>query len=198
VFFALFLLLSASLLTNLVLPLRSVYSDSLTGGVLTQRIGNLDVELKTVPAKPLAGENTKIFLRIGSINGGDLADIPITIKLFKQGDEIHKSNTIVVPDGHYTYTYEFAKPDNYGFNIEIQDQAASRGTGSTPLSSPPEIQNLLFVFPISVDSKPFVGLFNLQTALVVGIVVAVSAFILFTVVKKRKMTRKFYGPTGKV
>jgi hypothetical protein len=198
VFFALFLLLSTSLLTNLVLPLRSVYSDSLTGGVLTQRIGNLDVELKTVPAKPLAGENTKIFLRIGSINGGDLSDIPITIKLFKQGDEIHKSNTIVVPDGHYTYTYEFAKPDNYGFNIEIQDQAASRGTGSTPLSSPPEIQNLLFVFPISVDSKPFFGLFNLQTALVVGIVFAVSAFILFTVVKKRNMTRKFYGPTGKV
>jgi hypothetical protein len=197
VFFALSLLLSASLLTNLVLPLRSAYSDSLTGGVLTQRIGNLDVELKTVPAKPLAGENTKIFLRIGSINGGDLSDIPITIKLFKQGDEIHKSNTIVVPDGHYTYTYEFAKPDNYGFNIEIQDQAASRGTGSTPLSSPPEIQNLLFVFPISVDSKPFVGLFNLQTALVVGIVFAVTAFILL-VVKKRKMTRKFYGPTGKV
>jgi hypothetical protein len=198
VFFALFLLLSASLLTNLILPLRSAYSDSLTGAVLTQRIGNLDVELKTVPAKPLAGENTKIFLRIGSINGGDLADIPITIKLYKQGYEIHKSNTIVVPDGHYTYSYEFAKPDNYGFNIEIQDQAASRGTGPTTLSSPPEIQNLLFVFPISVDSKPFVGLFNLQTALVVGIVVAVSAFILFTVVKKRKMTRKFYGPTGKI
>ena len=196
-FFALFLLLSASLLTNLVLPLRSAYSDSLTGGVLTQRIGNLDVELKTVPAQPLAGENTKIFLRIGSINGGDLTDIPITIKLYKQGEEI-KSNTIVVPDGHYTYSYEFAKPGNYGFNIEIQDQAASRGTGSTPLSSPPEIQDLLFVFPISVDSKPFVGLFNLQTALVVGIVVAVSTFISFTIVKKRKMRRTSYGPAGKI
>ena len=197
-FFALFLLLSASLLITLVLPLRSAYSDSLTGGVLTQRIGNLDVELKTVPAQPLAGENTKIFLRIGSINGGDLTDIPITIKLYKQGDEIHKSNTIVIPYGHYTYSYEFAKPGNYGFNIEIQDQAASRGTGSTPLSSPPEIQDLLFVFPISVDSKPFVGLFNLQTALLVGIVVAVSASILFIVVKKRKITRKFFGPTRKI
>jgi hypothetical protein len=96
-----------------------------------------------------------------------------------------KYTSRIHPDGHYTYSYEFAKPDNYGFNIEIQDQAASRGTGSTPLSSPPEIQNLLFVFPISVDSKPFVGLFNLQTALVVGIVVAVSTFILFTVVIKR-------------
>jgi hypothetical protein len=198
VFFALFLLLSASLLTNLVLPLRSAYSDSLTGGVLTQRIGNLDVELKTVPAKPLAGENTKIFLRIGSINGGDLTDIPITIKLYKQGDEIHKSNTIVIPYGHYTYSYEFAKPDTYGFSIGIQDQVATQGTGSTPLSSSPEIQNLLFVFPISVDSKPFVGLFNLQTALVLGTVFAVSAFILFALVKKRKITRKFYGPTGKI
>ena len=197
-FYALILLLAASLLTNLVLPLRLAYSDSLTGGVLTQRIGNLDVELKTVPAKPLAGENTKIFLRIGSINGGDLADIPIYIKLFRQGDEIHKSNTIVVPDGHYTYSYEFAEPDTYGFNIEIQDQAAPRGTGSTPLSSQPEIQNLLFVFPISVDSKPFVGLFNLQTAFVMVIVVAVSAFILFTIVRKRKMTRTSYGPTKKI
>jgi hypothetical protein len=198
VFYALNLLLAASLLTNLVLPLRLAYSDSLTGGVLTQRIGNLDVELKTFPSKPLAGENTKIFLRIGSINGGDLADVPIAIKLYKQGDEIHKSNTIVVPDGHYTYSYKFAKPDTYGFNIEIQDQAASRGSGSTPLSSPPEIQNLLFVFPISVDSKPFIGLFNLQTALVVGIVVAVSAFIFFTIVKKRKMKRTSYGPSRKI
>jgi hypothetical protein len=197
VFYALILLLAASLLTNFVLPVRLAYSDSLTGGVLTQRIGNLDVELKTFPSKPLAGENTKIFLRIGSINGGDLADIPIAIKLYKQGDEIHKSNTIVVPDGHYTYFYEFAQPDTYGLNIEIQDQVATRGTGSTPLSSP-EIQNLLFVFPISVDSKPFIGLFNLQTALVVGIVVAVSAFIFFTIVKKRKMKRTSYGPTGKI
>jgi hypothetical protein len=198
VVFALILLLAVSLLTNIVLPLRSAHSDSLTGGILTQRIGNLDVELKTVPAKPLAGDNTKIFLRFGSINGGDLADIPIDIKLFRQGDEIHKSNTIVVPDGHYTYSYEFAEPDTYGFNIEIQDRAAMRGTGSTPLSSQPEIQNLLFVFPISVDSKPFVGLFNLQPALVMVIVVAVSAFILFTIVKKRKMTRTSYGPTKKI
>ena len=196
--FALILLLDAILLTSLVLPLRSGYSDSLTGGILTQRIGNLDVELKTVPARPIAGENTKIFLRIGSINGGDLADIPIAIKLFREGDEIHKSNTIVVPDGHYTYSYEFAEPDTYGFNIEIQDQAATRGTESTPLSSQPEIQNLLFVFPITVDSKPFVGLFDLQTALVVVIVVAVSAFIVFTIVIKRKMKRTSYGPTGKI
>jgi hypothetical protein len=198
VVFALILLLDAILLTNLVLPLRAGYSDSLTGGVLTQRIGNLDVELKTVPAKPIAGENTKIFLRIGSINGGDLADIPIAIKLFREGDEIHKSNTIVVPNGHYTYSYEFAKPDTYGFNIEMQDQVATRGIGSTSLSSPPEIQNLLFTFPITVDSKPFVGLFDLQTALVVGIVVAVSAFIVFTKVIKRKMKRTSYGPTGKI
>jgi hypothetical protein len=198
VFFALILLLAASLLTNLVLPLRPGYSDSLTGGVLAQRIGNLDVELKTVPAKPLAGENTKIFLRIGTINGDDLADIPIAIKLIRQGDEIHKSNRIVVPNGHYTYSFKFAKPDTYGFNIEIQDQVARRGIGSTSLSSPPEIQSLLFVFPITVDSKPFAGLLNLQTALVVGIVVAVSAFILLTAVKKRKMTRMSYGPTGKI
>jgi hypothetical protein len=198
VVFALILLLDVILLTSLVLPLRSGYSDSLTGGILTQRIGNLDVELKTVPARPIAGENTKIFLRIGSINGGDLADIHIAIKLFREGDEIHKSNTIVVPNGHYTYSYEFAKPDTYGFNIEIQDQAATRGTESTPLSSQPEIQNLLFTFPITVDSKPFVGLFDLQTALVVVIVVAVSASIVFTIVIKRKMKRTSYGPTGKI
>ena len=197
-FYALILLLVASLLTNFVLPVRLAYSDSLTGGVLSQRIGNLDVELKTFPSKPLAGENTKIFLRIGSINGGDLADIPIAIKLFREGDKIHKSNTIVVPNGHYTYSYEFAKPDTYGFNIEIQDQAATRGTESTTLSSQPEIHNILFVFPITVDSKPFVGLFDLQTALVVVIVVAVSAFIVFTIVIKRKMKRTSYGPTGKI
>ena len=47
-----------SFTTGLAFQLRTVYSDSLTGngGALTQRIGNFDVELKTIPAKPIAGD----------------------------------------------------------------------------------------------------------------------------------------------
>ena len=49
------------------------------GGVLSQRIGNLDVELKTDPAKPLVAQRTSLFVRIGNTNGQDVMDTPIVI-----------------------------------------------------------------------------------------------------------------------
>ena len=147
----------------LAIPLPSAYSDSMTGGALSQRIGGFDVELKTEPAAPVAGERTSIFVRIGSINGYDAVDTPISIKVTKQGDEVHKSNTVFVPNGHYTYTYNFAEPGIYGINILIQDTTAFGEThqstsSSFPLS--PQSQSILFTFPISVQSKSLLVYFG--------------------------------------
>jgi hypothetical protein len=178
--------MGSNLTTVLAFPLPTVYSDSLTGGgALTQRIGNFDVELKTVPAKALAGDNTNVFIRIASINGDDVVDAPITIKVTKQGKEIHRTNTIVVPYGHYSYSFNFAESGIYTIDILIQDKIYETG----PLQ-PPQTQGILFTFPIDVHSKAFFGFFDFQTILMITIVVVIVSSIIFYSMKKNKNERK--------
>jgi hypothetical protein len=173
-----------------------VYSDSLTGGALTQRIGNLDVELKTVPATPIAGEKTIIFLRIGSINGDDVEDRPINIKITKQGEEILKSETIIVPDGHYTYSYEFATPDIYGIIIEIKSHVPVVEKKSSALSWEAGSQGLQFTFPINVRSKSAFGFSDIGLSLAIGVSIAVCA-IIFLFRRRTGITRRTsYQRTG--
>lgn len=179
-------LMVSNLITILVFPLPTVYSDSLIGGgALTQRIGNFDVELKTIPAKPIAGDNTQIFIRIGSINGDDVVDTPITIKTSKQGKEIHRTNTIVVPYGHYSYSFNFAESGIYAVDILVKDQIY--GTG--PLQSQ-QTQGFPFTFPIDVRSKAPFGFFDFQTTLIVTVVVVIVSSIIFYSMKKNKNERK--------
>jgi hypothetical protein len=188
-----FLFLFLLLATTLTFPLPSAFSDSLTGGALTQRIGNFDLELKTVPEKPLAGEKTKMFVRIGTINGDDVVDTPITIKLAKQGEQIYKTNRIVVPDGHYTHTFQFPESGIYGIDIEIQNYYAMSETEPSSSSSLPSLQSraqsILFTFPIEVYSKSVFGFSDFEIALIIGAVVVASAIIFFTLRKKRNTTK---------
>ena len=189
--FLLFLILLLAM--TLTFPPPSVFSDSLTGGALTQRIGNFDMELKTVPEKPLAGEETKMFLRIGTINGDDVVDMPITIKLAKQREQIDRTNRIVVPDGHYTHTFQFAESGIYGIDIEIQNYHAMGETEPPSSSSLPSsqsrAQSILFTFPIEVYSKSVFGFSDFEIALIIGTVVVASVIIFFTLRKKRNTTK---------
>jgi hypothetical protein len=182
----------------LAVPLSPAYSDSMTGGALSQRIGGFDVELKTEPAAPVSGERTSIFVRIGSINGYDAVDTPISIKVTKQGDEVHKSNTVFVPNGHYTYTYNFAEPGVYGINILIQDSTAFGETRSTsssfPLSS--QSQSILFTFPVSVQSKSLLVFSGFLLAIILTVVAAVCAIIIFYLKANRNHRARSYQPTG--
>jgi hypothetical protein len=188
--FLLFLFLLLAM--TLTFPLPSVFSDSLTGGALTQRIGNFDVELKTVPEKPLAGEKTKMFLRIGTINGDDVVDMPITMKLAKQGEQIDRTNRIVVPDGHYTHTFQFPESGIYGIDIEVQNYytlGETEPSSSLP-SSQSRAQSILFTFPIEVYSKSVFGFSDFELALIIGAVVVVASAIIFFTSRKKRNTMK--------
>jgi hypothetical protein len=170
-----------------------VYSDSLAGGALTQRIGNFEVELKTVPAKPLIGEKTILFLRIGSISGDDVEDMPVSIKINKQGEELLRTKTITVPEGHYTFSYIFAKPDIYGIIIEIQNLTSVEETNSSLFSLETGTRSLPFTFPISVHSKSAFGLSELQITLVIGVSVSAFAVIFFSWRRTRNTSRTFFS-----
>jgi hypothetical protein len=188
--------LGMMLLMTATLAQREVFSDSLTGGALTQRIGNLDVELKTVPATPISGERTVIFLRIGSINGVDVTDQPINIKITKHGEEILKSETIIVPDGHYTYPYEFATPDIYGIIIEIESHVPVVEKKSSALSWNTGSQSLQFTFPINVHSRSAFGFSDIQLSLAIVISIAVCAIIFLFRRRIRNARRTSYQRTG--
>jgi len=193
----LFLFLITSILTTswfLPLPLPASYSDSLVGGVQSQRIGNLDVELKTDPAKPVVGERTSLFVRIGSSDGQDVIDTPIAIKLNKQGEEIHRSKIIFVPNGHYTYSYNFTDPGIYGIDIQIQNFEAT--TATEPSFS--QGMGVVFTFPVNVQSNSFFGLSDLEvTIIITALVAGASGSVLFSLKRKRDRRKTSYQPSEK-
>jgi hypothetical protein len=173
------------------------YSDTMTGGVLSQRIGSFDVELKTIPSMPVADDTTDIFLRIGTIDGNDAVDTPITIRIAKQDDEMFRSDTIFVPNGHYTHPYRFAESGIYGIYILVHDSSAIDGTktslvstSSIPVSS--KGQDILFTFPVDVKSRPLLDFSGIQLGLILGVVAAASTITVFYLrARKRREERSF-------
>lgn len=62
--------------------------------VQIQKNGNFQVELSTFPPKPLLDANTDVFLRITSIAGDELVEVPVYPSLIKEG----KINSTSLPN----------------------------------------------------------------------------------------------------
>jgi hypothetical protein len=101
-----------------------------------QRIGNYDFEMTTTPKTLVAGQPGTIMLRFAGVNGDDLVDVPISIRIVKEGAEIFRTNPIVVPYGHHNFEYTFPDPGTYALYVDLNDYAYSG-------------QTLTFTFPIS-------------------------------------------------
>ena len=86
-----------------------------------EKIGNYYVQVATDPEIPTTGQNVKIMLRISSNDGTELSDVPISISITKNGQEIDKIPQIVVTGGHYELTYKFLEQGNYVFYIDVND-----------------------------------------------------------------------------
>jgi hypothetical protein len=100
-------------------PLKNAYR---------QRIGNYDVEMTTEPKSPTVGSHTDILIRIAGVNGDDLVDTQITLRLVKDGAELQRTNPIIVPYGHYTHEYTFAEAGRYVLYVELNDYGYSGET----------------------------------------------------------------------
>jgi len=150
---------------------------------LQQRIGNYDFQIKTDPKFPITGQTTHIMFRISSVNGDDLVDLPIVIRLSKDGKELEHTNPILIPYCHYTYSQKFKQPGIYSLNIDITNDTYSN-------------QNITFTFPIDISSS-FVGAFYsissslpIILAIIISVTVAVPIGLIFTNrrLKKKKDT----------
>ena len=86
-----------------------------------QKIGKYYVQVATDPEIPTTGQNTKIMMRVSSTDGTELSDVPISIEITRNGQDISKIPQIIVKNGHHEFDYKFLEPGNYVFYVYLQD-----------------------------------------------------------------------------
>jgi hypothetical protein len=99
-----------------------VFADLLQGAS-KQRIGNYDVEMTTEPKSPTVGSSspTNILIRIAGVNGDHPADVPIMMRLVKDGTVLQTTNPIIIPSGHYIHEFVFSEGGRYVLYIDLND-----------------------------------------------------------------------------
>jgi hypothetical protein len=142
----------------------------------TQRIGNYDLEMITEPKNPTAGASpTDIMIRIAGVNGDDLVDVPIMMRLTKDGVELQRTNPIIVPYGHYTQEFTFAQAGRYVLYVDLNDFSYSGET-------------LTFTFFINVAGSS--DYLYIAAPLVAVVAVGIVSIIIFLKRKKKKREQK--------
>jgi hypothetical protein len=152
-----------------------VFADLLQGGS-QQRIGNYDVEMTTEPKSPTVGDSpTNILIRIAGVNGDHPSDVPIMMRLVKDGVVLQTTNPIIVPSGHYIHEFTFAQAGRYVLYVDLNDYIYSG-------------EVLTFTFFINV-SGPFDYLYiAVPSAAVVA--VGIVSMLFFMKGKKKKKKRE--------
>lgn len=172
-----FLLLFLLLVSMTLVEQRVVFADIIKGAI-RQRIGNYDMEMKTLPQNPVVNTNSKIQLRVGSVEGDELVDIPIVIRISKGGSELTRTNPISVTYGHFTFPYTFNQSGIYSLDVDVYDTSYNS-------------QNITFTFPITVVNQ-FMSFFtpseslNAVDVVIVLIVVSIISGVAGTVYIRRK------------
>ena len=151
-----------------------VFADLLQGAS-KQRIGNYDVEMTTEPKNPIAGGSpTNILIRIAGVNGDHPADVPIMMRLVKDGIVLQTTNPIIIPSGHYIHEFVFSETGRYVLYIDLNDYIYSG-------------EVLIFTFFINV-SGPFDYLYIAVPSVVVP--VGIVSAVVFMKKKKKKGVQK--------
>src|ERR671918_323261 len=153
-----------------------VFADLLQGAS-KQRIGNYDVEMTTEPKSPTVDDSsspTNILIRIAGVNGDHPADVPIMMRLVKDGTVLQTTNPIIIPSGHYIHEFVFSEAGRYVLYIDLNDYIYSG-------------EVLTFTFFINI-SGPFDYLYIAVPSVVVPVGI-VSAMV-FMKKKKKKGVQK--------
>jgi hypothetical protein len=159
-------------IASVINPSQQGYADSLKSAI-KQRIGNYEGELVTDPKNPVIGENSRILLRFGSVNGDDLIDVPIAIRIVKDNIVLEQTQQILVPYGHYSYDYVFPESGRYILYVNVNDIAYSKQT-----------LNFIYFIDISESSSFSLSLAIIVAVVTVGVTLAVS--MIFVQRKKKR------------
>jgi hypothetical protein len=146
-----------------------------------QRIGNYDVEMTTEPKNPTAGASaTNIMIRIAGVNGDDLVDVPIMMRLTKDGVELQRTNPIIIPYGHHTQEFTFTQAGRYVLYVDLNDFSYSGET-------------LTFTFFINVAGPS--DYLYIAAPLVAVVAVGIVSMMIFMKGKKKKKREQKAGRT---
>lgn len=166
-----------------------VFADLLQGAS-KQRIGNYDVEMTTEPKSPTVGSSsssssspTNILIRIAGVNGDHPADVPIMMRLVKDGVVLQTTNPIIVPYGHYIHEFTFAQAGRYVLYVDLNDYIYSG-------------EVLSFTFFINV-SGPFDYLYVAVPSAIVVVVGGIVSMLVFMKGKKKKKNKKDVQKAGR-
>ena len=152
-------------------PSGHVFADLLEGAS-KQRIGNYDFEMTTEPTSPIVGGGspTNILIRISGVNGDHPADVPIMMRMVKDGVVLQTTNPIIIPSGHYTHEFVFSEAGRYVLYVDLNDYIYSG-------------EVLTFTFFINV-SGPFDYLY-LAVPLAAVVAVGIVSVVVFMKGKKK-------------
>lgn len=152
-----------------------VFADLLQGAS-KQRIGNYDVEMTTEPKSPIVGGSpTNILIRIAGVNGDHPADVPIMMRMVKDGVVLQTTNPIIIPSGHYIHEFVFSDAGKYVLYVDLNDYIYSG-------------EVLTFTFFINV-SGPFDYLY-IAVPLAAVVAVGIVSAVVFMKGKKKKGVEK--------
>jgi hypothetical protein len=152
-----------------------VFADLLQGAS-KQRIGNYDVEMTTEPKSPIVGGSpTNILIRIAGVNGDHPADVPIMMRMVKDGVVLQTTNPIIIPSGHYIHEFVFSDAGRYVLYVDLNDYIYSG-------------EVLTFTFFINV-SGPFDYLY-IALPLAAVVAVGIVSAVVFMKGKKKKGVEK--------
>jgi hypothetical protein len=84
--------------------------------------------MTTEPKSPAIGKPTNILIRISGVDGQDLVDVPIVMRLAKDGVEISRTDPVTVPYGHYTHQMTFSQAGRYVLYLDLNDYSYSGQT----------------------------------------------------------------------
>jgi hypothetical protein len=155
-----------------------VFADLLQGAS-KQRIGNYDVEMTTEPKSPTVDDSsspTNILIRIAGVNGDHPTDVPIMMRLVKDGTVLQTTNPIIIPSGHYIHEFVFSEAGRYVLYIDLNDYIYSG-------------EVLTFTFFINI-SGPFDYLYIAVPSVGVVAVGIVAAVVFMKGRKKKKAAQK--------
>jgi hypothetical protein len=140
-----------------------------------QRIGNYDVEMTTEPKSPTVSDSpTNILIRIAGVNGDHPADVPIMMRLVKDGVVLQTTNPIIIPSGHHIHEFVFSEAGRYVLYVDLNDYIYSG-------------EVLTFTFFINVSS-PYDYLYIAVPSVVVA--VGIVSAVVFMKKKKKKYVQR--------
>lgn len=172
-----FVILIIGSISSVQLVLADLLSNS-----LQQRIGDYDIQINTVPKVPISGQETRINIRITTVSNNPITDTPIMIKISDEKNELIRTQPILLPSGHYSYSYIFNKAGIFLLSIDILDNPAIGDFNDSN-------KKIAFDFPISVSEPILVQLTSLTLPItLIGVVI--GTVIAFVLLKRFKRSKK--------